>query len=353
MLRALFGHRGRVLAPPLDAAAEDSADPALSAAPIHVLVDSGLVHLDDGLIVVRNDEVAAAPVRLGEIAQLSIHGEAGITTPCLRALMQRGIPVVFRSRSGHYAGQTVDLSGNHSAVRRAQYRAANDARTTLALARGYVHAKLINAGAVLRRRGSEPAAVATIGGLVKRARAAGDLEVLRGMEGAAAAIYFAAFARLLRSDGGFVFAGRNRKPPADPVNALLSYLYAILTGECAAAALAAGLDPHVGFLHAERPGRPALALDLVEPLRPFVCDSVALALINRSEIARADFSGDAANGFRLSDAARRIVLTALERRLAQAFGDAGDVRAAIAADARALAAALRRGAPHAPLLLAG
>lgn len=333
------------------AGASSETSPAPTAAPIHILFDKGLLQLDDGMLLISKADLEVRPVRLTEIAQVSLHGEAGITTPALRALMNRGIPVMFRARSGHYAGQTFDLSTQHTAVRRAQYRATEDPIQTLAFARAFVSAKLENARIFLLRHGADPSTPRSVGRLAQRANKAGSLDKLRGIEGAGAAAYFSELGRLLPRTTGFTFDGRSRRPPADPFNALLSYLYAVMTGDCAAAALAAGLDPCVGFLHSERPGRPALALDLVEPLRPLVCDSIALSLVNHHEIAPADFSGDSRGGFRLSDAARRIVLAALERRLAESFHRSGDLRSAIVTNSASFAETLKSGKPYHPILV--
>lgn len=324
-----------------EAAAPDSAA-------LHVLAEDGLVRLEDGFLVARRGDGAAARMRLDEVAQLALHGHAGVTTPCVMALLTRGIPVIYRSATGFYLGQTVDLSGTLAAVRRAQYAAAADPQRCLAIARALVAAKLGAARAMLRRHAVSGAAPLRLATLRRDAEAAGSLASLLGIEGSAAALYFAALPQMIaparRSD--FSFSGRRRRPPGDAVNALLSYLYAILTGECAAAALGAGLDPTVGFLHAERAGRPALALDLVEPLRRLIADPVALGLINRGELAAHHFAAEGA-AVLLTEAGRRAVLGALERRLAES-----DLRRRLAAETHRLATALRKDEIFVPGLVA-
>jgi CRISPR-associated protein Cas1 len=345
MLRSILRRFTAALTPP------DNATPAndngatnapATAAPIHVFADHGLVHLDDGHLVIKikSGETSQSWFRLSDVAQISIHGEAGITTPCLRALMQHGIPIVFRSRSGHYTGQLVDLVRPVQAIRRAQYRAAENSSTTLDLARTFVHAKIVNARGVVRRHTpADKRALQDLAAFTAKAKCAENLESLRGFEGAASARYFQVLPGLIaaRRRAAFPFDGRKRRPPTDPVNALLSYLYAILAGECAAAAAGAGLDTNVGFLHAERPGCPALALDLIEALRPAVCDSLMLSLVNQAHVAAGDFRYEENSACFLSDTGRRTVLAALEKRLAQPFQAqtqaSKNVRASISAEA--------------------
>lgn len=290
----------------------------LATAPIHVTDSAAHIRLDDGLLSIERPDAPPLRLRLPEVQSLSLHGRAGLSTPCLHALLEEGIPVIWRSATGYYLGQTADLSGHSAAVRRVQY-AAQDTPLALALARRLVGGKVANMHAVLRRRAvlgpSVQSAAAALPGLAARAAVATDLDTLRGFEGAAAATYFGCWPTLLKGRATAVgFPGRTRRPPRDPINAALSYCYAVLTGECAAAALAAGLDPAAGFLHAARAGRPALALDLVEPFRPLVADAAVLFAMNSGELDSADFA-DGPDGIRLSDSGRRTALGALERRL--------------------------------------
>ena len=334
---------------PLPVAHETPPSYPADTAAVHVLAQDGVVRLDDGQLLVRGADGAEARLRLGDVAQVSLHGLAAITTPCVMTLMGRGIPVVYRTVSGYYAGQTIDLAGALTATRRAHYAAAADPVRRIAVARAIVTTKLTNARYVLRRRSLAPATVARLATLVRQASVAEAHASLLGIEGSAAALYFAAMPDMIAPGlrASFPFAGRRRRPPTDPLNALLSYLYAVLTGECATALLAAGLDPMVGFLHVERAGRPALALDLVEPLRPLVADTLAMGLINRGELAGDHFTRDG-DAVRLTDAGRRIVLTGLERRMNQS-----DLRRRLAADANGLATALRRGTDYVPALAEG
>ena len=321
-------------------------DPAL---PVHVVADHGELRMEEGRLSLVT-ETEERTLRLDEISMLALHGNISITTPCLRALLDRGIPVLFHSRGGHYLGQLVDLSGNHSAVRRAHYAAATDRKKPLEIARQLVAAKIANARRLLRRRGGGSGPVVRrLTRHLRAARKARSLEKLRGVEGAAAALYWESWPKLIKADPEiFLFEGRNRRPPRDAVNAALSYASAVLAGQCAAAALAAGLDPFVGFLHGERAGRPSLALDLVEPFRPAVAESAVLTAINGGELDADCFDFQSGGGVFLSDIGRKAVLAALERRLSTRFAYPGigrevSWRAAVSLHAQLLSRALREG----------
>ena len=151
--------------------------------------------------------------------------------------------------------------------------------------------------------------------VARRTLRPGNVDTLRGLEGEAAAVYFGAFDALRRvDDAAFRFTGRSRRPPLDRINALLSFVYALLGHDCRSALDAHGLDPQVGFLHADRPGRASLALDLMEELRPVLADRLALSLVNRRQLAADDFVVEEAGGVRLTDAARKRVLVAWQER---------------------------------------
>jgi CRISPR-associated exonuclease Cas4/CRISPR-associated protein Cas1 len=210
-------------------------------------------------------------------------------------------------------------------VRTAQYAFAADPVRRLASAKALVEAKIKNQRTFLRRnwrgdsseRGPVLDRLALLAG---RADRAPDTATLLGLEGEAAAIYFRAlpnlFTEAVASLPAFAFEHRNRRPPADPVNACLSLAYAVLTRTFSAAASTVGLDPWKGFYHVERPGRPALALDLIEPYRPLIADSAVLTALNNGELGPDDFIA-AAGGCNLKPKARRALISAYERRLDQ------------------------------------
>jgi CRISPR-associated endonuclease Cas1 len=325
------------------------------AQPVHVLRD-GVVGLLDRHLVFRAPGEPAVTARLDDVAELSLFGTASVTTPCLAELMRRGIPVVWRSASGHYLGQSADLSGLSTATRRAQYAAAADPGRSLAIAKALIGAKIGSQRGLLRRAlGAAAPSVRRLDRLRAAVVPARGREALLGLEGSAAAIFYEALPEIIAPSRrvGFAWRGRQRRPPRDPLNALLSYCYAVVAGECAVAALSAGLDPACGFYHGERPGRPALALDLMEPFRPLVADHAALAAINRGELRPEHFTEEK-GAVRLTEAGRRTLLAALEDRWSATLPGRAALtwRAATGRLARGLAAHLRDGAPFVPIELA-
>ena len=294
-------------------------------------------------------------VRLDEMLELVVLGNAHITTPALHELMRRGIPVNWLTASGWFLGGTTGFGHGDGALRAAQHAAAADPERRLAFARVWIGAKLRNCRTLLRRngRGREARTAARrLAELAGRAEKAGDIERLRGVEGAGAAIYFRAFPAMLRKRAAWAaerFAGRRRRPPADPVNAALSFAYAVQTRALSVALSTAGLDIYTGFLHGFRHGRPALALDLLEPSRPRIADSAVLRVLNTGML-RADRIEEDGPAVRLGEAGRRAMLDALEARLDQkAHHDGLDREVAYrdlpAIEAARLARALRRDEP--------
>jgi CRISPR-associated protein Cas1 len=207
-------------------------------------------------------------------------------------------------------------------LRRRQYAAAEDREKSLALARRFVEAKILNCRTLLRRNHPAPPVetLEALKGDLRRARKAESIEMLLGVEGTAASRYFSHFHELLRpaaeSVATFDFAHRNRRPPRDPVNALLSFAYALLTKDFATTLFSVGFDPQLGFFHRPRYGRPALALDLMEEFRPLIADSVVLTVVNNGELRPEDFISTLA-GVAMTQGGRMQLLSAYERRMRQ------------------------------------
>jgi CRISPR-associated protein Cas1 len=248
------------------------------------------------------------------------HGAVGLASA-------RGISISYLSGSGWFLGRFDPAGGGGLAARRVQFRWADDTERRLPLARASVRGKAHNARSLLLRfaRRAKDEIDAHVLGCAADSLArsfvaldlATDLNSLRGHEGIAARDYFSVLphAVSLRLRERLAPNGRSRRPPRDPFNSLLSYLYAVLVNECVAACHAAGLEPGLGFLHEERPGRPSLALDLMEESPPFLVDRLALALVNRGQIVAEDFTRDAkTGGVFLTDAARRRVIAAWQRQ---------------------------------------
>ena len=323
-------------------------DPAL---PLHVQTPGSRVRKRGDALLVETEE-GALEVPLIQVSQVSVYGPVSVTTPALHALMRAEIPVSWFSTGAWFLGHTFGTGHGNVDVRQAQYKAAFDAKRSLDFARALVAAKVRNSRTMLRRnwrpeRGSEDKAGALAGlkRIARKALAAKDVPELLGMEGEAAAIYFAHFGRMMAEGKtgalAFSFETRNRRPPTDPVNACLSLAYAVLTRVFAVAVSAVGLDQYLGLYHRPRHGRPALALDLMEPFRPIVADSCVIQVINNGELRTSDFvfNGPACS---LKPTGRKTFLKAFERRLDRetthpVFGYRVSMRRVIEVQARLLA----------------
>ena len=322
-------------------------DPAL---PLHVQAPGSKLRKRGTSLVVETEE-ESVEVPMIHVSQVSVYGPVYVTTPALHALMRAEIPVAWFSTGNWFLGHTAGTGHGNVDVRRAQYKAAFDQHRSLDFARSLVTAKIRNSSTMLRRnwrseRGTEGKADALAGmkRVVRRARHAKEPLELLGMEGEAAAIYFAHFGQMIaeKASGlGFSFETRNRRPPTDPINALLGLAYAVLTRAFAVAVSTVGLDPYLGLYHRPRHGRPALALDLMEPFRPIVGDSCVIQVVNNGEIGPGDFvfNGPACS---LKPGGRKSFLRAFERRMDQetthpVFGYRVSMRRMIEIQARLLA----------------
>lgn len=298
--------------------------------PMYVQARGAKVAKKGEVLEVSIDDEKLASARLLDVSQLVLQGGVYLTAPALHELMAREVPVTWLSHGGWFLGHTVGLGHKNVELRTAQYRASFDPGHCLRLARGLVAAKIRNQRTLLRRnwkRGELPdALLSAFRQDIDAAERAHDLPQLLGVEGNAAARYFAHFSQMLSlpegaaaaADGGwpFDFERRTRRPPTDPVNALLSYAYALLTRSVAVTLTAVGFDAYRGVYHQPRYGRPALALDMMEPFRPLLADSAVLTAINNGEITAGDFvrAGGAVN---LIEAGRRTFIATFERRMAQ------------------------------------
>jgi CRISPR-associated protein Cas1 len=278
------------------------------------------------MLVIQTEGAGEATARLIDTSHLVLIGAVDVTAPVLHELMRREIPVSWYSGSDWFLGHTIGTGHRNVELRTAQYRASFDPAFCLRLAGGLVAAKLRNCRTLLRRRIREDAPPeAPLGGLRRAARAVSEaksLGELLGVEGNGAAIYFASFGAMQRSGDGhagelprFEFGNRNRRPATDPVNAMLSFAYAMLVRELTSTLAAVGFDPYRGFYHQPRYGRPTLALDMMEPFRPILADSVVITPINNGEIKPGDFIC-AGLACALSPLGRKKMIVAFARRLA-------------------------------------
>lgn len=278
------------------------------------------------VVAVDGEERGRVPLHMLDGVVAFVH--AGASPALMGACAEAGITLSFLQPNGRFLARVEGAASGNVLLRRAQHRVADDPSRAIPVVRGIVAGKAANQRTVLQRalrdHGSGMAAEARdrLDGAVRRLELIArrtlvmdSVETLRGLEGEAAATYFAVFDALIRSqDRDLRFAGRSRRPPLDRVNALLSFLYAMLGHDCRSALLAQGLDPQIGFLHADRPGRAGLALDLMEELRPVLADRLALSLLNRGQLGAGDFIVEETGGVRLRDEARRSVLVAWQER---------------------------------------
>ena len=272
-------------------------------------------------------------VPLVKVDQVVVYGDSTITSPALLALLEQGAEVCFLSYHGHFRGRLSPGFSKNSLIRIEQHRAHNDPERVLNLSRQFVCGKLCNMRTLLLRSNRKLGDSAVASAAASLRRIIAQVEGLRydgippraedpqagtawgsllGLEGAGTAAYFGVFGRLLR--GEWAFERRVRRPPTDPVNALLSYGYTLLTAKVESAVSLVGLDPYVGYLHSSQYGKPALALDLVEEFRPIIVDSVVLTLLNNGMLKPADFE-EVLGVYRLKDRGRRTFLRIFEERL--------------------------------------
>ena len=279
------------------------------------------VGLKGEVLEIRDKGTPVNQARLLETAQLSLYGNVQLSAQALRELVSRDVPIIHLSYAGWLNAITTPPTHKNIELRRRQFRAADDPLFCLAFAQSIVSGKIRNQRTLLRRNSRDlpEGLLHRLAETRRRAQQAITLEQLLGIEGNAARDYFANFSLMFKADDGtptttFHFETRNRRPPRDPVNALLSFLYSLLVKDLVATLVGIGFDPYLGFYHQPRYGRPALALDLMEEFRPLVADSVAISLINNGEIRPNDFISRA-TACALTESGRKRVIEAYERRL--------------------------------------
>jgi CRISP-associated protein Cas1 len=292
---------------------------------IYVTSDGAYCRKDGANIVVEVDsqEKGRAPIHV--IGGLVCLGRVTISPSLMNACAEASVTISYLTEHGKFLARVEGPRTGNVLLRRTQHRVADNAAKSLIIAQGIVTAKLANQRTVVRRAlrdygDNTPLADADLRmtHVARRALAATDMDMLRGCEGEGAALYFGAFNEMIRHDDlKFAFNGRSRRPPLDRTNALLSFLYAILGNDCRGALEGVGLDPAIGFLHADRPGRMSLALDLMEEMRPVLADRLALSMINRHQLAVSDFDESETGAVLLNEAGRKTVLTAYSERKRQ------------------------------------
>lgn len=292
---------------------------------LFVTTDGAYVGAERETVRVRVDGDLKARFPIHVLEGICCLGRIGISARLMELCGRRSVPISMLSSTGRFLARVSGPTSGNVLLRRAQYRTTDDPSAPGEIARAMVVGKVANCRTVLMRASREERDAAAaeplrkagreLSEVLERLRAPLSLDTVRGHEGEAAAIYFAVFDHLITAQKGeFVFRTRSRRPPRDPVNALLSFLYTLLLNDAMGACEAVGLDPAVGFLHRDRPGRPGLALDLMEELRPILADRLALTVINRKEVGSSGFRSLESGAVVMDDATRKTVVVAYQNR---------------------------------------
>lgn len=287
---------------------------------LYVTRQESYLHKERETIVIKQGDHKLGQFPALAIANILCFGQVSVSPFLMGYCADQGIGLAFYTEYGRFLARVQGRQAGNVLLRRAQYRWADDQEKSISVARLMVAAKIANGRAVLLREirnHGENALIRSVADhlatSLRRVKHAQSVAEAMGMEGDAASSYFSVFDELLRGTG-FAFGGRIRRPPTDPINALLSFVYSLITQECVSALQGVGLDPFVGFLHQDRPGRPSLALDLLEEFRASWADRFVLTLINRRQVQLDDFVTEASGAVRLDDDARKRLLTAYQER---------------------------------------
>lgn len=293
---------------------------------VYVTTEGAALRLEGETLVAEIEGADKTRVPLHMLTSVVVFGPVLLTPALIAACAERGITLALMGRNGRFQARVEGPVSGNVLLRREQYRRADSPEE---IVRSFVLGKVSNQRAVIRRalrdygddmappaRAALETATDRMAQILRRVQLTdASVEAMRGSEGEAANLYFAVFDHLIRApDAELRWTLRSRRPPLDPMNALLSFLYTLLTHDCRSACEAVGLDPAVGFLHRDRPGRPSLALDLMEELRAPLADRLALSLVNRRQLRAADFRQMEGGAVLLTDDARRSVLTAWQDR---------------------------------------
>ena len=291
---------------------------------LYVTTQKAYLYKEGESVVVSIEKENRLRLPIHTLQGIVTFGAVSMSPYLMHHCTENGVGLSFLSEHGKFLARVQGPVSGNVLLRQQQYRLADAPTEALSIARNCLLGKMANARTVIRRalrdhpENGDPNALASTERhlsqqLKKIQTRTFDLNELRGIEGDAAASYFGIFPHLITAHG-FSFTGRNRRPPLDPVNALLSFLYMLLVHDCRSALEGVGLDPAVGFLHAIRPGRPSLALDLMEEFRAFLPDRLVLSLLNRRQLHSSDFTTSAGGAVTLSDQARKTVLVTWQKR---------------------------------------
>lgn len=292
---------------------------------LYITTEGAYLHLDHETLKVDVEGQTKLQVPMHHIGSIVCLGDVMISPAAIHRCAEDGRFLVLLDRNGRFKARIEGPVSGNVLLRQAQHQAMCDTVKTLVIARNIVAGKIQNTRQIVLRGAREAddlgdtdalkKTAEDLGNAIVRLKGCSDIDQVRGIEGEAARAYFLTFDRMIREDRDtFKLDGRNRRPPLDPVNALLSFLYALVMNDCVAGAEGVGLDPQMGFLHALRPGRAALALDLMEELRSVLADRIALTLINRKQVKAKDFVQRPGGAVHLNDDARKEVIVAYQKR---------------------------------------
>jgi CRISPR-associated protein Cas1 len=292
---------------------------------LYVTTQGSYLTREGEAVVIKQDGEARLRVPIHTLGGVVCFGQVSCSPPLLGLCAERDVAVSFLTEHGKFLARVVGSTHGNVLLRRAQYRIADNEEPRAGIARAMVIGKVSNCRVVLLRAARErlPVPEATeleeaarrLAMILSRLESPRPIEETRGIEGEAAQVYFSSFDHLITvAKEEFFFRGRRRRPPLDSVNALLSFLYTLLVHDCVGALETVGLDPAVGYLHADRPGRPGLALDLMEEFRPFLADRLVVSLINRRQVNASGFYKTESGAVLMDDVSRKEVLVSWQKR---------------------------------------
>lgn len=293
---------------------------------LYVMTPNAYIHLENDTLRVDVEHVKKLQVPLHHLGAVVCFGNIMVSPALIHRCADEGIALVLLDGNGRFKARIEGAVSGNVLLRRAQHSQASDGKFALIVARSVIAGKLRNSRQVLMRGAREASneqdrkvlgnAAKSLAGSVRNLPLASDLDMVRGIEGDAAKTYFSAMNSLIRADTRkyFFMDGRTRRPPRDRFNALISFLYSMVMNDCRSALESVGLDPQLGFLHAVRPGRAALALDLMEEFRAILADRLALTMINRGQVTASDFVEYEGGAVLLEGDARRVVVVAYQER---------------------------------------
>lgn len=292
---------------------------------LYVTTPEAYLALDGETVLVKKDEAISLRLPLHNLENIVCFSYPGVSPALMGACAERNIGLCFLRPSGRFLARVTGKVKGNLLLRKKQYELSQCDSTCAAIARSVVLGKVANSRTVLDRALRDHALLVDVAELraasdylkaqLKSIQMGATVDTLRGLEGNAASRYFEVFGQLvLQQRDAFAFITRTRRPPQDNMNALLSFLYSLLTNEVMSALETVGLDPYVGFLHTDRPGRPSLALDMMEELRPVFADRLALSLVNRRQIEAKGFLRKESGGVLMDDTTRKEVLAAWQKR---------------------------------------